>query len=829
MAPFCTWQGNLLPLFAGEENWPNALRLILYLLGLAYLFLAVAIISDIFMTAIEKITSAKRCYRNKHTGRKVTVVIWNGTVANLTLMALGSSAPEILLNIAEVAGDEFFIGSLGCGTIVGSAAFNLLMISAVCVCSLPDNDIRYIKEVPVYVITATFSVFAYLWLFIILQLWTPNICTIEEAVITLLFFPLLIVLAFLADKGYFTKGGDESISLKANPLGPDSTVEELAEAMAKIREVHGSHISDEQVMKIMKVEYGAKHSRAHYRHAAMGKVGAGKRLSLNNGTAGAPDRTVTAVHDTADVKDREIDVVELGFASSQYAFMENCGNAVVTVVRKGHEHTRAKVHYCTRAGTATENSDYTRVEGDLEFAPNETEKTIEIPILDDDEVEEDEEFYVDLTAPEVTDADRNPVKGIQAKLSDVPVVTIIIVDDDVPGILRFENDEKSVEEAKEDQEINIVVERINGASGTIGCSYYTENGSAVAGYDFEEAKGTLELAPNVQRAVIPITIKAKVRSTRGSFRLYINEATGTSFDPSTDGGEEQCICSINIEPNSANTAMLDRLTSNINWSQVALGHANWKSQFQSAIWLSCDEDDEDDSGEPGWFDYVMHAVSMPWKLLFAFVPPVDYCGGWACFAMSLCFIGAITAIVGDMANLVGCTLGIEPEITAITFVALGTSLPDTFASMTAAAMEPYADASIGNVTGSNSVNVFLGFGLPWTLCSIYWAVNGATAEWTRRLMSADGTYYSIRDTITPGLNVGDAVFIVPAGTLWFNLVVFTVCALTAIAFLAWRRKTYGGELGGPKKACYAGAGFLSFLWFAYIAASSVWTTLNSAR
>jgi Ca2+/Na+ antiporter len=54
-----------------------------------------------------------------------------------------------------------------------------------------------------------------------------------------------------------------------------------------------------------------------------------------------------------------------------------------------------------------------------------------------------------------------------------------------------------------------------------------------------------------------------------------------------------------------------------------------------------------------------------------------------------------------------------------TFVALGTSLPDLFASRGAAMNEKYADDAIGNVTGSNSVNVFLGLGLPWLIASIY--------------------------------------------------------------------------------------------------------------
>lgn len=66
-----------------------------------------------------------------------------------------------------------------------------------------------------------------------------------------------------------------------------------------------------------------------------------------------------------------------------------------------------------------------------------------------------------------------------------------------------------------------------------------------------------------------------------------------------------------------------------------------------------------------------------------------------------------------------CAFDFLPILSAITFVALGTSLPDTFASKTAAVQEKYADNAVGNVTGSNSVNVFLGLGLPWLIASIY--------------------------------------------------------------------------------------------------------------
>lgn len=79
----------------------------------------------------------------------IEVRIWSDAVANLTLMALGSSAPEILLSIIEVIGNGFESGELGPSTIVGSAAFNLFVISAVCVISIPAGETRRIRDIKV--------------------------------------------------------------------------------------------------------------------------------------------------------------------------------------------------------------------------------------------------------------------------------------------------------------------------------------------------------------------------------------------------------------------------------------------------------------------------------------------------------------------------------------------------------------------------------------------------------------------------------------------------------------------------------------------------------
>ncbi len=41
-----------------------------------------------------------------------------------------------------------------------------------------------------------------------------------------------------------------------------------------------------------------------------------------------------------------------------------------------------------------------------------------------------------------------------------------------------------------------------------------------------------------------------------------------------------------------------------------------------------------------------------------------------------------------------------------------------FASKVAAVQDKYADASVGNVTGSNAVNVFVGIGIAWSMAAI---------------------------------------------------------------------------------------------------------------
>ena len=52
----------------------------------------------------------------------------------------------------------------------------------------------------VFLTTAVFCIFAYVWLYITLAVWSPDEIELAEAILTLVFFLLLVVLAFSADK-----------------------------------------------------------------------------------------------------------------------------------------------------------------------------------------------------------------------------------------------------------------------------------------------------------------------------------------------------------------------------------------------------------------------------------------------------------------------------------------------------------------------------------------------------------------------------------------------------------------------------------------------------
>ena len=115
-------------------------------------------------------------------------------------MALGSSAPEILLSVISSAKDlEAIPPELGPSTIVGSAAFNLLVISGVSIIAVggEDGSTKQIDDLWVFAVTSVFGLWAYIWMWICVD---DNLISVTEGIMTCVFFVLLIVIAYTADR-----------------------------------------------------------------------------------------------------------------------------------------------------------------------------------------------------------------------------------------------------------------------------------------------------------------------------------------------------------------------------------------------------------------------------------------------------------------------------------------------------------------------------------------------------------------------------------------------------------------------------------------------------
>jgi len=350
------------------------------------------------------------------------------------------------------------------------------------------------------------------------------------------------------------------------------------------------------------------------------------------------------------------------------------------------------------------------------------------------------------------------------------------------------------------------VERVGEAKGEVSVAYTTKDQQARAGKDYEEAKGTLTFADGDKgpKEITVIIMDDDDLEKDETFTVVLSDASnGAVFDVDTDGGETEAICTVTILNDDARATRFATALQilRIDFDNVALARSSWKDQVLEVF--RCPPKGTSVLG------HLLSLLTMPWRLMFSLVPPPGLGGGWPCFCIALFFIGFQVVLISDFAGQMGCQMNIRPGLTAITFVALGTSLPDLFASKKAAIDEKTADNSIGNVTGSNSVNVFFGLGVPWTISAVAWKIKGADAEWYER-------YGDMPRVISGEIKSGD--FVVKSDGLGFSVIVFVVCALLTIGTILVRRPA---ELGGGTAGKYATAAFFTTLWVVYVLMSAL--------
>ncbi|CAF4104537.1 unnamed protein product, partial [Rotaria sordida] len=403
------------------------------------------------------------------------------------------------------------------------------------------------------------------------------------------------------------------------------------------------------------------------------------------------------------------------------------------------------------------------------------EKKITIHVIDDNQWEPDETFFVKLSLPEGEEK--------HAKVGSKTIALVTIINDDDPGFIQFEEPITLVKESVGKAEIKVA--RINGADGRVTVHYRTKDIDATARKDYQPVDSELIFEHGEISKVIAIPIVDDLEAEKDeSFAVELYDATGGA----NIGKNAKTVVTI-INDDDYKT-MANKMASlvQVDMDKLSVTKTTWGQKFREAMNVNGGDIETAKVGH-----YIGHTLAFFWKVLFAFVPPTSIAGGWLTFFVSLLFIAILTAIVGDVAAIFGCLVGLKDSITAISFVALGTSLPDTFASMIAAKNSKTADDAIGNVTGSNSVNVFLGLGLPWLVAAIYWESKNLP-------------------------------FTVKAGDLSFSVLVFSVCCIIGMVVLTLRRflGVFGkAELGGPTIPKYICSIFFVILWIGYLTLSGL--------
>ncbi|XP_057776623.1 LOW QUALITY PROTEIN: magnesium/proton exchanger-like [Salvia miltiorrhiza] len=489
-------------LFHYETTLDLGLRGFLYFLALAYCFIGLSAITDRFFRSMETVVKQSRAVEEIDPSTNAKVVqnkkVWNYAVADIALLAFGTSFPQISLATIDAIRNigQLYAGGLGPGTLVGSAAFDLFPIHAVCVVVPKAGELKKIADIGVWLVGLFWSFWAYIWLYIILKIWTPNVITLWEALFTVVQYGLLLIHAYAQDKRW------PYVSL---PMKRDERPEDwVPEKTPRCRK------GDE-----------------------------------------APHK-YSGIHEGDEVRNRNI--VDI---------------------------------YSVHSG----------------------------------------------------------------------------------------NQEQSLED------------------------------------DIPEKDDLLSI------------------------------------------WKQQFIDAVTLE--SAESRKLNNPCLN-------LAKAFWK------------------------------LLIAPWRLLFAFVPPYQIAHGWIAFVFSLAFIAGIAYIVTKLTDLISCVTGIHPYTIALTALAAGTSWPDLVASKIAAERQITADSAIANITCSNSVNIYVGIGVPWLINTVY-------------------NYIAYKEPLR----------IENAGGLSFSLLMFFATSVGCIVVLVFRRMTLGAELGGPRHWAWITSIYFMMLWLIFVTLSSL--------
>lgn len=227
------------------------------------------------------------------------------------------------------------------------------------------------------------------------------------------------------------------------------------------------------------------------------------------------------------------------FEASSSVVKENQGYATIFLQRRGNLDIPAVCRVDTTDGTAkVAENDYQPLHKIVIFKPNETRKPILIKIIDDNEFEENEVFFVQVNSLDIPnlmsslkedDVDTNDIckffdelgmfnvkeQSFESKLNSLfnfgiikiglnKVHEVVIEDNDQPGTLQFKHTCMLVKEHCGFARIPVI--RREGCDGDIKIRWFTKDGKSRCGKDYLGKEGYLKFGNGQRQKNIEIEI-----------------------------------------------------------------------------------------------------------------------------------------------------------------------------------------------------------------------------------------------------------------------------------------------------------------------------------
>ncbi|XP_032429706.1 integrin beta-4 isoform X5 [Xiphophorus hellerii] len=228
------------------------------------------------------------------------------------------------------------------------------------------------------------------------------------------------------------------------------------------------------------------------------------------------------------------------FLQPKYTYSRKDGVAQIPISREIIEDGRTQVTYNTQDLTAKNKKDYMSVQGDLSYAPGETQKIVPVRLL---ELSEKDGFLEDKPIKQFVMDLSNPRQG--AKLGRYPRTTVTIADVLEPSVMMFKKGNHNFSTL--DQTYPIPVVRSHNEDSPATVKWRTKAPKS-QGFDLS---GSLKFAPGeTEKHIVIKPVPGSAQPETFQVELY---------DPSTNGvvGERKnTVVNITEEPRSPEVAQM---------------------------------------------------------------------------------------------------------------------------------------------------------------------------------------------------------------------------------------------------------------------------------